>query len=94
MRWSDEPYVTLTHIPTGISARSNCGRRKDMPGNLEDSARKLLTARLYAPVPQARVERTYNLAPARGGQPFIREGGRVVATGIQPVLDFLDGKIC
>jgi hypothetical protein len=86
MRWLTENYVILTHIPTGLSARSNCcynRRTLNVNVRLHIAAKALLRAKLAKlredPTwhdgyhPDKPLVRSYHLHPPFGIAPFARD---------------------
>lgn len=87
--------MVVTHMPTGITARSMYtapGRSDgDRMAWYREKAVGLLLARLNRPR-QTQIRRTYDLAPPLRIDPNIRQGDRLIATGMYEVQAFLRGE--
>lgn len=97
MLWRNKPTVTVTHKPTGVSAKVETlafGRRQPQATRDATAAAKRLLASKLAHVPDApRPIRSYHLHTYLGVTPFIRQGDETLAVGMQEINSFLGGNI-
>jgi len=91
---------TITHLLTGITARSNVGSR-DYKERVKQStkwAKSLLAARVARPEPVVtEVIRVYDLCPPLGIEPMIRQtrptDKRWIANGMDEIQRWFNGEI-